>query len=34
MEVGVNQVTLRAGKQTNKRSVHFVLQALSALYGK
>lgn len=33
MEVGVDEVTLRTGKQANKRSIHFVLQALLALFG-
>lgn len=33
MEVGIDEVTLRIGKQVNKRSIHFVLQALIALFG-
>lgn len=33
MEVGIDEVTLRIGKQANKRSIHFVLQALIALFG-
>lgn len=33
MEVGQDQVTLRTGKTANKRSIHFVLQALLALFG-
>ncbi|XP_065205556.1 tetratricopeptide repeat protein 28 isoform X2 [Planococcus citri] len=32
MEVGVDEVTLRTGKQANKRCIQFVLQALSALF--
>lgn len=34
MEVGQDEVTLRTGKQANRRSIHFVLQALLALFGK
>lgn len=34
MEVGVDEVTLRMGKQANKRCIQFVLQALAALFGK
>lgn len=34
MEVGQDQVTLRTGKTANKRNIHFVLQALLALFGK
>jgi hypothetical protein len=34
MEVGQDQVTLRTGKQANKRNCQFVLQALLALFGK
>ncbi len=34
MEVGIDEVTLRAGKQVNKRCIQFVLQALVALFGK
>jgi hypothetical protein len=34
IEVGINEVTLRTGKQANKRSIQFVLQALLALFGK
>lgn len=33
-EVGQDQVTLRTGKQANRRSCQFVLQALLALFGK
>lgn len=34
IEVGMDEVTLRTGKQANKRSIQFVLQALLALFGK
>lgn len=34
MEVGQDQVTLRTGKQANKRNSQFVLQALLALFGR
>lgn len=34
MEVGQDQVTLRTGKQANRRNCQFVLQALLALFGK
>ena len=34
MEVGRNEVTLRTGKQANKRNIQFALQALLALFGK
>lgn len=34
MEVGQDQVTLRTGKTANRRNIHFVLQALLALFGK
>lgn len=34
MEVGQDEVTLRTGKQANRRSIQFVLQALLALFGK
>lgn len=34
MEVGIDEVTLRIGKQANKRSIQFVLQAFLALFGK
>lgn len=30
----MDEVTLRTGKQANKRSIQFVLQALLALFGK
>lgn len=33
MEVGQDQVTLRTGKQANRRNCQFVLQALLALFG-
>lgn len=33
MEVGIDEVTLRIGKQANKRSIQFVLQAFLALFG-
>lgn len=33
MEVGQDQVTLRTGKAANRRNIHFVLQALLALFG-
>lgn len=33
MEVGRNEVTLRTGKQANKRNIQFALQALLALFG-
>lgn len=33
-EVGQDQVTLRTGKQANRRNCQFVLQALLALFGK
>ncbi|CAH1712106.1 tetratricopeptide repeat protein 28 [Aphis gossypii] len=32
IEVGMDEVTLRTGKQANKRSIQFVLQALLALF--
>lgn len=34
MEVGQDEVTLRTGKQANRRNIQFVLQALLALFGK
>lgn len=34
MEVGQDEVTLRTGKQANRRNCQFVLQALLALFGK
>lgn len=34
MEVGQDQVTLRTGKQANRRNCQFVLQALLALFGE
>lgn len=34
MEVGRDEVTLRTGKQANKRSIQFAHQALLALFGK
>jgi hypothetical protein len=34
MEVGQDQVTLRTGKQANRRNCQFVLQSLLALFGK
>jgi len=34
IEVGMDEVMLRTGKQANKRSIQFVLQALLALFGK
>jgi hypothetical protein len=33
MEVGQDEVTLRTGKQANRRNIQFVLQALLALFG-
>jgi len=33
VEVGMDEVMLQAGKQANKRSIQFVLQALLALFG-
>lgn len=33
MEVGADEVTLRTGKQANRRNIQFVLQALLALFG-
>ena len=33
IEVGRNEVTLRTGKQANKRNIQFALQALLALFG-
>lgn len=34
MEVGRDEVTLRTGKQANKRNIQFAHQALLALFGK
>jgi hypothetical protein len=34
MEVGQDQVTLRTGKQANRRNCQFVLQSLLALFGE
>lgn len=34
VDVGEDKVTLRAGKQANKRNVQFVLQSLLALFGE
>lgn len=34
MEVGQDEVTLRTGKQANRRNIQFVLQALLALFGR
>lgn len=33
MDVGQDKVTLRTGKQANRRNIQFVLQALLALFG-
>lgn len=33
-DVGQDKVTLRTGKQANRRNIQFVLQALLALFGK
>lgn len=34
MEVGRDEVMLRMGKQANKRTIQFALQALLAVFGK
>ena len=34
MGVGRDEVTLRTGKQANKRNIQFAHQALLALFGK
>lgn len=34
MEVGKDEVTLRMGKQANRRSIQFALQALLAVFGE
>lgn len=34
MDVGRNDVTLRMGKQANRRNIQFALQALLALFGE
>lgn len=34
MEVGRDEVTLRTGKQANKRNIQFAHQALLALFGE
>lgn len=33
-EVGQEEVILKTGKQANRRTMHFALQALLALFGK
>lgn len=33
-DVGQDKVTLRTGKQANRRNIQFTLQALLALFGK
>ena len=34
MEVGKDEVTLRVGKQANRRTLQFGLQSLVAVFGK
>lgn len=34
VEVGKEEVTIKAGKQANKRTLQFALQALVAVFGK
>ena len=33
-EVGQEEVVLKTGKQANRRTMHFALQSLLALFGK
>lgn len=34
LDVGQDKVTLRTGKQANRRNIQFTMQALLALFGK